>query len=155
MDTAPYRILVPVDLIDASPQALHTAQELAKRLRGEVVLLHVYRLPEYTYPGMNGALFVNVAGAIKDAACKALEELAEAAGGLRALLREGDPASEILRAIDEEQPSLVVMGTHGRKGFSRLLLGSVTERVIRRSSVPVMAVRTEDAEHSATRASAA
>jgi nucleotide-binding universal stress UspA family protein len=77
---------------------------------------------------------------IAAAARSSLEKLAAEQGGLRSELRCGDPAAEILRAIDELKPELVVMGTHGRRGLARLLLGSVAEKVVRSSPVPVLTV---------------
>ena len=143
MQTIGNRILVPVDLIDVAAPALLTAQDLAKRLQAELVLVHVYTVPEYTYSGMTASTLVNWGSEVRNAATEALDNFAQAVGIARALLREGDPASEIVKTIEEEKPMLVVMGTHGRQGLQRLLLGSVAERVIRRSPVPVVTVRME------------
>jgi len=56
-------------------------------------------------------------------------------------LYEGIPHVEIISAADENNANLIVMGTHGRTGLSHVLLGSVAERVIRTSSVPVLSVK--------------
>jgi nucleotide-binding universal stress UspA family protein len=56
-------------------------------------------------------------------------------------IRVGNPVDEINRIIDEEQVSLVVMGTHGRSGLEKLLVGSVAERVVRSAACPVLTVR--------------
>jgi nucleotide-binding universal stress UspA family protein len=56
-------------------------------------------------------------------------------------VREGSPATEILDYADEEDCDVIVMGTHGRSGVDRLLLGSVAERVVRSSAVPVLTIR--------------
>ncbi len=61
-----------------------------------------------------------------------------------ALVRHGEPAAEILAAAAETGADLIAMTTHGRTGFDRLVLGSVAERVIRRSSIPVLAVRARE-----------
>jgi nucleotide-binding universal stress UspA family protein len=58
-------------------------------------------------------------------------------------VRSGDPATEILRAIDETKPAFVAMGTHGRKGLSHLLLGSVAEKVVQLSQTPVLTVHAQ------------
>jgi nucleotide-binding universal stress UspA family protein len=60
---------------------------------------------------------------------------------VRHRLAEGDPAEEILRAAEEEGADLIVMGTHGRGGLSRLLMGSVAEAVMRKALCPVLTVR--------------
>jgi universal stress protein A len=57
-------------------------------------------------------------------------------------VREGDPAEEILRAAQFTNANLIVMGTHGWTGLSRLLMGSVVEQVLRKAPCPVLTVRT-------------
>jgi nucleotide-binding universal stress UspA family protein len=133
-------ILVPIDFQDASLDALATARELAGRLGLEVVLLHTYAVPVVVYPGFDPIVAPGLPEEIATAAQTALDKLAAENGGLRTLLRSGDPATEILRAIGELHPELVAMGTHGRKGLAHLLLGSVTEKVIRSSTSPVLTV---------------
>jgi nucleotide-binding universal stress UspA family protein len=135
-------ILVPVDFEDASLRALALGQELARSLGAEVVLLHVYALPVYTYPGLDPTYNVPGFHAEVTAAAKwALDELASSQGGLRSILRQGDAATEILAAAKEHPTQLIVMGTHGRSGLAHLLLGSVAEKVVRQSPVPVLTVR--------------
>lgn len=133
-------ILVPIDFQDASLDALATAKELAGRLGLEVVLLHTYTIPVAVYPGFDPIVAPGLPEEITAAASGALEKLAAAEGGLRAILRAGDPATEILKTIEELQPALVAMGTHGRTGLAHLLLGSVTEKIVRSSPVPVLTV---------------
>jgi nucleotide-binding universal stress UspA family protein len=57
-------------------------------------------------------------------------------------LQEGDPATEILRIAQECKCDLIVMGTHGRTGVARLLMGSVAEHVVRKAECPVLVVKT-------------
>jgi nucleotide-binding universal stress UspA family protein len=133
-------ILVPTDFQDASMDALAAARGLADKLGLQVVLLHSYAIPVVVYPGFDPIVAPGFPEEIASTARTALEKLAAAQGGLQTLLRSGDPASEILRAIEEIKPAMVAMGTHGRKGLSHLLLGSVTEKVVRSSSVPVLTI---------------
>ena len=56
----------------------------------------------------------------------------------------GDPAAEIVRIAEEEKPEMIVMGTHGRTGLTRLLMGSVAEAIVRRSPCPVLTYREVD-----------
>jgi nucleotide-binding universal stress UspA family protein len=56
-------------------------------------------------------------------------------------LLRGDPASEIVRLAEEEQVEMIVMGTHGRTGFKRLLMGSVAEAVVRQATRPVLSLK--------------
>lgn len=137
----PHRILlVPTDL-DATSSALPVALALARELRAEVVLAHVYRVPHYAYPSGDLVYIPRLQEEFVQATRRSLEELSTRAGGLRTVLREGEPATRILELIDELQPWMVVMGTHGRRGLARLMLGSITERVVRRSPCPVLTVR--------------
>ncbi|AUX23636.1 uncharacterized protein SOCEGT47_041640 [Sorangium cellulosum] len=140
MDNVAKRILVPVDLGEGSASAVQLALELAAPLGAEVVLMHVYTLPRYAYAGVNIVLPPESIEEISATAQRAIEAYAKKHGGLRCLLREGDPAEQIVRAIEGVRPYMVVMGTHGRRGISRMLLGSVAETVIRTSPVPVVAV---------------
>lgn len=134
-------ILVPIDFEPASLKALGMAKDLAARLGGEVVLLHVYQLPVYTYPGLEPSLMPGFHAEVTAAAERAVSSLAQQEGNLRAVLRQGDPATEILAAADELKVSMIVMGTHGRQGLAHLILGSVAEKVLRKSNVPVLSVR--------------
>lgn len=134
-------ILVPIDFEAASDRALAIAKELAPKLGARVGLVHVYQLPVYTYPGYEPSLAPGFHVEVTEAARRALDRRAADEGGLAADLREGDPSTEILAEIERVRPLLVVMGTHGRKGLSHLFLGSVAERVVRHSPIPVMTVR--------------
>ncbi|MFT3773520.1 MAG: universal stress protein [Minicystis sp.] len=133
-------ILVPVDFQDASLDALAFARDLAGRLGLEVVLIHTYTIPVVVYPGFDPIVAPGLPDEIASTAQSALDKLAAENGGLRSVLRAGDPATEILRAIDELKPAMVAMGTHGRKGLVHLLLGSVAEKIVRSSSVPVVTI---------------
>lgn len=133
-------ILVPVDFHDASLDALAKAHQLAGPLGLSIVLLHVYAVPVVVYPGFDPIVAPGLPEEIASTARTAIDKLAAEHGGVQALLRNGDPATEILRAVDELKPALVAMGTHGRKGIAHLLLGSVTEKVVRGSASPVLTV---------------
>jgi nucleotide-binding universal stress UspA family protein len=133
-------ILVPIDFQDASLDALTTAEELARHLDLEVVLLHTYTIPVVVYPGFDPVVAPGLPGEIATAAREALERLAAEHGGLRTMLRAGEPATVILDTIKELKPALVAMGTHGRSGLSHFLLGSVAEKIVRESATPVLTV---------------
>lgn len=141
MTSANNLILVPIDFEPASLKALGIAKDLAGRLGGEVVIVHVYQLPVYTYPGLEPSLMPGFHAEVTSAAERAVASLAQQEGNLRAVLRQGEPAAEILTAADELKASMIVMGTHGRQGLAHLILGSVAERVLRKSNVPVLSVR--------------
>ena len=79
-----------------------------------------------------------------EAALEAAEDRA-VAGTVVTAVREGPPSREIVGYAADEECDLVVMGTHGRGGLNRLILGSVAERVVRSSEVPVLTVRVGEA----------
>ncbi len=137
MSEMPFRdIVVPFDGSELSETATPFAAEIARRSGGRITLVRA--LPE---PAMVTDIPRNLLGQVTAAARK---ELAAAAGRVddvpvKTVLREGMPAEVVLR--EAKGRDLVVMTTHGRGGVSRLVLGSVTERVIRLSPVPVLVVR--------------
>ena len=133
-------LLVPVDFGDPSRSALAQAKKLGEALGAEVVLLHVYARPKHGDAGMAAVLFPVLPD---DAAASAERELAKQGlteGVSRVIVREGEPADAILNAVAELAPVMVIMGSHGRSGLSRALLGSVAENVVRHATVPVLVV---------------
>lgn len=135
-------ILVPTDFEKASAGALEVATSLAQSFGARLTLLHVWEIPIYPY--MDFVLNSEVIAGVEDAAVK---HLAEALAKLRmvlpdasSLLKTGQPGPSIIDAIAELKPDLVVMGTHGRRGVDRALLGSVAEKVVRSSAAPVLTV---------------
>lgn len=133
-------ILVPIDFQDASLEALAMAQEIASGLDLEVVLVHVYAVPVSVYPAFKPILAPDLTEEAAAAARASLDKLAAEHGGLRSAIRVGDPATEILKMIEETRPTFIAMGTHGRKGLSHVVLGSVAEKVVRLSQAPVLTV---------------
>lgn len=141
----PKTILVPVDFSDTSEHALDYAVELAKSLGAKVVVLHAYELPVYGFP--DGAFVATVEMATRimngaQAALAACVEKRKSAGvEMKTELRQGDPIEEIHAVADAVSADLICVGTHGRRGIARALLGSVTEQVIRTAKKPVLAIR--------------
>jgi nucleotide-binding universal stress UspA family protein len=142
------RILVPVDGSETSNRALVAALQMARDSAGRVRLLHV--VDELAY--VNGFEY---SGQVLEAACKsgarALEDalaIANASGVpvdtklVQGTQRLGDAVSGEARSWEAD---LVVVGTHGRRGVSRMVLGSGAEQVLRLAPVPVLAVRTPEA----------
>lgn len=142
------RILVPLDGSATAEAGLRHAIGLAAALKSRLVLLHVMDDFALTvemasvadYEGMRAAL----RGYGQDALDKARKAAADAGVMSEAVLRE-QPQARISEVINGEavrhRCDLVVMGTHGRRGFSRLTLGSNAEAVMRTSTVPVLLVR--------------
>jgi nucleotide-binding universal stress UspA family protein len=136
-------ILVPVDFGEASQHALEVAVDLAKQYRGSVTLVHTWEVPVYAYSGMEFAA-VDLLTPIQEAAQQRLDEMLtevkKTIPDAKAILKRGAPWREILATIEETRPDLVVMGTHGRRGVGRVVLGSVAEKVVRTSPAPVMTI---------------
>ena len=136
-------ILVAVDFGESSKEALDLAVELAKRFDAKLTITHTCEIPAYAYPGV-ALTPVDLLGPIEDAARQALQgtlsDVQKRIPGARGILRRGTAAAETLAAIEETKPDLVVIGTHGRTGLSHLLLGSVAEKLVRLSPVPVLTV---------------
>ncbi len=139
------KILCPIDFSDTSRWGMQEALEIARRHGAVVHLLHVLEEP---WPGARGDPiapheFLNrareSAGADLAAWKKEAEELAP--GKVVAELLGGHPATEIARVARGGEFDLVVMGTHGRRGLRRLVVGSVTEEVIRSAPCSVLVVR--------------
>jgi nucleotide-binding universal stress UspA family protein len=140
----PRHILVPHDFSDTAEHALSFAVDLASKLGADITLVHAYEVPNYGYPD-GVAVAVDVVGNIQRAAESALEGVAtrvrRSGVEVRALLRQGAPWSEIDASAEETRADLIVMGTHGRHGLARALLGSVAEKVVRTAPCPVLTVR--------------
>lgn len=137
------RVLCPVDFSPASEKAIDYAVGLAQSVGAELELVHVFQLPIYALP--DGAMMAGpeMTTRLSNDLTRALKELSERkAGGVPSHLVEGVPSEEIVRMADELGADLIVMGTHGRTGLKHLLIGSVAERVVRGSKVPVITVPT-------------
>jgi nucleotide-binding universal stress UspA family protein len=134
-----HTILFPTDLSESAQGAFPLACSLARDCGARVIALHVMlppmghdeinvrRHPEEYYRGT----------------LEALQQVHAAEGNVRVehRLETGDPAEAIVQIAGEVDAGLIVMGTHGRSGLGRLLLGSVAERVLREAPCPVLTVR--------------
>jgi nucleotide-binding universal stress UspA family protein len=141
------RILHPTDFSTASRAALDRAVGLARESHAELLLLHVMApvmpvvgegyIPPQTYEAIEAAA--------RKSAQKKIEALAararKASVRVRTLLAEGSAHERILAAAKSQRANLIVMGTHGRSGLARLIVGSVASRVVAGASCPVMTVR--------------
>jgi nucleotide-binding universal stress UspA family protein len=149
------RILVATDFAESAERALATAMDLARVHGAELVLLHVYMdLPAYpeVTAGQVEAIYEEQRRWVGDALERRARS-ARAAGLLaRALVRTGPPAATIAEAATNEGADLIVVGTNGRSGLDRLIVGSVAERVVRVAPCPVLVVKIRE---TATRADAA
>jgi len=147
------RILVPIDFGGPSERASETAVALARQSGSAgslVTLVHVWDYPSDLYAGAEFAIADVVTRMEKTAQESLDKEVAKARANLagsgsptevKGLLKKGVAWREIVDAIESEKPEIVIMGTHGRRGLQHALLGSVAEKVVRMSRVPVMTIR--------------
>ena len=141
-------ILVPVDGSDASMLAVSKAAGLAKTFGSAVTA--VYVVDPYPFTGVGAdfaygqAQYINAATAEANTALEATRKaMADAGVRVTTVVGEGHAVHDgILRALESTGADLIVMGSHGRHGLEKLLLGSVTLRVLGRSKVAVLVVRT-------------
>lgn len=139
------RILCPVDFSEYSRHALDHAAAIARWYGSTITLLHVQPFePVYTFspggPLMPPAVLTSEQRTSLLASLKEFAADDAAALPVRLEVAEGHPASTILERACSMPADLLVMGTHGRSGFERLILGSVTEKVLRRAVCPVLTV---------------
>ncbi len=142
-----HTILVPTDFSEGASRALAWARTLAQAFRAEIIVLHVLELP-VTWTPLGGLgsiptpLSTESVEQLTNEAQTILETVARDAPEVtRRLLRKGHPREVILNVAREVGADAVVMGTHGRRGVSHLLIGSVAEHIVRHSPVPVCTIR--------------
>lgn len=139
------RICCPIDFSDASRAAMEIAADLAKRGGGELVLLHSYPIPGYTFPDGSVVASPRMMQELAEGAQRHLDEWQRDAEALGARVTTekaiGEPSAEIVHYADEHAIDIVVLGTHGRTGLEHALMGSIAERVVRKAHCPVLTVR--------------
>jgi len=144
----PKNILVPTDLSLHAEAALDYACELASKLGATVHLVNVIGIPALGVPELGMAVTSAMIESMISDNQKALEALAARKRGTatigQLLLKTGDARDAIDHAAAELGADLIVMGTHGRRGVSRALLGSVAETVVRTAPCPVLTIRMRD-----------
>ena len=140
----PKVILVPTDFSLSAETALDRALEFAAKVGAKVYVMHAYQLPVVGFP--DGVLLptAEIASRIVTwaqselAACVARRK--ESSVEIVPILKQADPRDAVISTAEDLSADLVVMGTHGRHGLARALIGSVAESVVRTSPVPVMTV---------------
>ena len=147
------KILCPTDFSEPSYKALKAANELAKEFKSELILIHVLS-PTQVFPSSPGFapgmpvsstyLPANVADEIEkhaaDSLRMVLKEKVSTDVKSKTELLHGSPAEEIAQYAEKSKVSVIIMGTHGFTGWRHMLLGSVTEKVVRLSMSPVITI---------------
>ena len=144
------RILCPVDFSTSSKEALAVAVDFSRRLDATLTVLHVYQPPTYVLP--DGSVLLASPEALGDLMKHVDDALAQwkkdatdqGATKVEAEAVQGIAWQEIVRVAEEKPGTMVVIGTHGRTGLKRLLLGSVAEHVVRTCPAPVLTIRSSE-----------
>ena len=143
----PRKILCPTDFSEGSRAAISQATELAKQFRAAIHLLHAISMqapplptdPEYSLTSLEADKILD------EQARRNLQNVAEqlnkAGITTRAIVVVGDAATAIVETAEREQVDLIVIATYGKTGWRRLAFGSVTEKVVRLATCPVLTIR--------------
>ena len=138
------RVLCPVDFSEVSGKADRYAQSIACHYGAKLILQHVLELWQHPegYFAAKPEYFDEFRAALISNAKAQLQELADVSDAVQpeCVVEEGTAADTILCLARTRAASLIVMGAHGRRGFDHLMLGSVTERVLRHAPCPVLAI---------------
>ena len=142
------RILCPVDFSDVSAKAYRYAQSIACHYHAKLILQNVVEVWQYPSGDFvrSPQYYDEFSQALTSSAEGELRRFVDLCGGVEpeCLVEANTAADAILCLVRARAISLVVMGTHGRRGFDRFMLGSVTERVLRYSPCPVLAIPQKD-----------
>jgi universal stress protein A len=138
------RILIAVDSEPIAVRAVDVGAELANALGAEIALVNVVE----SYPGDTGSISPSELIALgKQDAKKLIGNLRQhmsAESAVMEFIAVGTPATEILKAAKDWSADMIVLGSHGRKGLRRALLGSVAEAVMRQAGCPVLVIRASE-----------
>ena len=140
------RILLPTDGSRGNSRAVEQAIGLAAQSDARLHVLFVVEDLPYAPEMMDGQVEARLREIGEEAISDIRQRAADAGVSVETALEDGTPHQSILEYADEERMDLIVMGTHGRSGLDRYLLGSVTERVVRGADTPVLTVRVDGDE---------
>jgi len=134
-------IVLATDLSNCSKFAFQLARTIARDFGAKLTIVHVTPPPVLMDgEGLVPAIMPPAVDYLRGEMEKLLADAALPSA--KYLLLDGDPASEILRVAADNKADLIVLGTHGRTGLGRMLMGSVAEQVLRRATCPVLSVKT-------------
>jgi nucleotide-binding universal stress UspA family protein len=141
MSTAVRRVVIAADLSRASEPFLAAVAELFKDTRDELVFLHICNVAEFSgVHDETGLAFDQYTDSIRWRLQEATRRLLPASPVRVEVVPNDSIVDGILAAAEREAAGMIVMGTHGRRGLPRLVLGSIAEAVLRRATVPVLVV---------------
>jgi nucleotide-binding universal stress UspA family protein len=151
------KVLIALDYDQSSQKVAESGFSLAKNMEAEVILLHViaeaayYSSLEYSpimgftgYMDM-GPVQLNSIEGLKNASLSFLEKIKHHLGdkNIQTLVKEGDFAESILKAAKDSHADIIVIGSHSRKWLENIVMGSVTEKVLNHTSIPLFIIPTK------------
>jgi nucleotide-binding universal stress UspA family protein len=142
-----HRILIPTDFSKFSQVALNYASAFAEKFAAELYLLHVIQDLSVFIPDMITVApplvptVEQMTKAVQEAFDRLIKDNRLERFQIHRDVREGTPFYEIVHYAKEQNIDLIIMGTHGHTGLTHMLLGSVTEKVVRKAPCPVLTVR--------------
>jgi nucleotide-binding universal stress UspA family protein len=137
------RILVATDFGEASERALELALDLAARFESELTLIHIWEFPTYEYMGgtpIPSDFAERVGEAASARMAGTVSSIKARCPNVKSIVKMGLVSAEVLSCVEAIKADLLVLGTHGRRGLKRAILGSVAEKLVRSSPVPVLTV---------------
>lgn len=141
----PDKVLVASDFSDTARIAADWAADLARTLGSKLIVVHTFDMPVVGVPDAAFIVDAKTAARLSEQAQRGLDaevtRLRALGVEVEGMLRQGDSREVIPKTAEEVGAGLVVVGSHGRRGLSRALLGSVAESIVRSSHVPVVVVR--------------
>ena len=140
-------LLVPTDFSPCAERAVERAISMAKAEEKALLFLHVIVPPSYTFDLALGYPLLNetLRPAARQQLARLVKQAKEAGVSAESLVFEGLPSVKIVEIAKERRAELLLMGTHGRTGLSKFLIGSTTDEVVRRAPCPVLIIR--DQQH--------
>ena len=148
MEASIKKIILATDFSDISKNASHYALMLAKTHKAELKALHVFDKTAWNIPSHDYLVIDAVVAGLEEARQQGKDTLKELAKSfdlkVETIFKEGDPGHEIIRTAKELNTDLIVLGTHGHKGWKRFTLGSVAELVVRHAPCAVLTVRPKE-----------
>lgn len=149
------KILLPTDFSGCANYALPYAAAIARAAKAQIICVHVVEpvVPALGYTGLADPMpLADISEQLEDSAERQLPKLAECeeCTGLNVeeVIVHGDAAAEIVRVASEQEVDLIVISSHGRTGFGRIIFGSTAESVVRHASCPVLVVKPPPEEES-------
>lgn len=147
METSIKKIILATDFSDVSKNATSYALLLARTNKAELKALHVFDTSAWNIPAHDYLETDVIIESLEEAIQKGKNTLKKLAESLdqkvETIFKEGDPCHEIIHTAEKENADLIVLGTHGYKGWRRFTLGSVAELVVRHAPCAVLTVRPE------------